>query len=85
LWGVIALTISPNPLALATASGVMMNFALGFSALHTLYVNLTLLPEPLRPGWFLRAGLVCCSIFYLGISAIAFRQQWPKIAAWLGL
>jgi hypothetical protein len=84
-WGVTALTISPNPLVLATASGVMMNFALGFSALHTLYVNTVLLPREIRPGWIMRAGLVCCSVFYLGISAIAFRQQWPTISSWFGL
>jgi hypothetical protein len=85
LWGLIALRLTPNPLVLAVASGVMMNFALGFSALHTLYVNLHLLPPPLRPGPLLRAGLLACSAFYLTISAIAFRQQWPKLAAWLGL
>jgi hypothetical protein len=85
LWGLVALRLTPNPLVLAVASGVMMNFALGFSALHTLYVNLHLLPPPLRPGPLLRAGLLACSAFYLTISAIAFRQQWPKLAAWLGL
>ncbi len=83
LWGLVALKISPNPLVLATASGVMMNFALGFSALHALYVNLALLPPRLRPGWLMCAGLVCCAVFYFGISGIAFAQQWPKIAAWL--
>jgi hypothetical protein len=85
VWGLVALRLTPNPLVLAIASGVMMNFALGFSALHTLYVNLVLLPEELRPGWLMRTGLLCCAFFYLGISAIAFYQQWPKVAAWLGL
>ncbi len=84
-WGLIALRLTPNPLVLAVASGVMMNFALGFSALHTLYVNLSLLPPELWPGWLMRIGLVACAIFYLGISAIAFQQQWPKIASWLGV
>jgi len=85
LWGLVALRLTPNPLVLAIASGVMMNFALAFSALHTLYVNLVLLPAELRPGWMLRLGLVACAAFYAGISAIAFRQQWPQVAAWLGL
>jgi len=85
LWGMLALRLTPNPLVLAVASGVMMNFALAFSALHTLYVDMRLLPPPLRPGWLLRFGLVACAAFYFGISAIAFRQQWPKVAAWLGL
>jgi hypothetical protein len=85
VWGLTALRLTPNPLVLAVASGVMMNFALGFSALHTLYVNLVLLPPPLRPGWLLRTGLLACAVFYFGISAIAFHQQWPKLAAWLGI
>jgi len=83
LWGMLALRLTPNPLVLAIASGVMMNFALAVSALHTLYVNLRLLPLPLRPGWLLRGGLLACAAFYMGISAIAFAQHWPKIAAWL--
>lgn len=85
LWGLVALRLTPNPMVLIIASGVMMNFALAFSALHTLYVLVTLLPPELRPGWPMRAGLAACAAFYFAISAIAFRQQWPKIAAWLGL
>jgi hypothetical protein len=82
-WGLVALHMTPNPLVLAIASGVMMNFALGVSALHTLYVNVALLPEELRPGWLLRFGLICCAVFYSGISVLAFYQQWPQVAAWL--
>lgn len=84
-WGLAALRLTPNPLVLAVASGVLMNFGLAFSALHTLYVNLKLLPAPLRPGWGLRCGLAACAVFYFAISAVAFRQQWPRVAAWLGL
>ncbi|MBY0503471.1 MAG: Nramp family divalent metal transporter [Bryobacteraceae bacterium] len=84
VWGLIALRITPDPLVLAIASGVMMNFALGFSSLHTLYALLVLLPKPLRPGLGQCAGLVLCAIFYIGVSLIAFGQQWPKIQAWLG-
>jgi hypothetical protein len=82
-WGLVALRLTPNPLALAVASGVMMNFALGFSVIHTLVVNLKLLPPELRPGLVQCAGLVCCAVFYVGISAIALNQQWPRIQAWL--
>jgi hypothetical protein len=83
VWGLIALKLTPNPLVLAISSGVLMNFALGFSALHTLYVSQVLVPKPLRAGWLMRAGLVACAIFYISISAIALHQQWPKVAAWL--
>ncbi len=48
-WGLLALRITPNPLVLAIATGVMWNFALAFTALHTLAVLRRLLPAGLRP------------------------------------
>ena len=69
---------------LAIATGVMWNFALGFSSLHTLWVTLTLLPKMLRPSWLQCAGLVACAVFYIGISSIAFAQQWPALRNWAG-
>jgi hypothetical protein len=83
LWGLAALKLTPNPLVLAISSGVLMNFALGFSALHTLYVSLVLVPKPLRAGWLMRAGLAACALFYISISAIALYQQWPKVIGWI--
>ncbi len=83
IWGLVALRLTPNPLVLAIASGVLWNFALGISALHTLWVCAALLPRPLRPRRLQFAGLLACAVFYLGISAIAFRQQWPRVLAWL--
>lgn len=67
------------------ASGVLVNFALAVTALHVLYVNMTLLPKEVRPSWLMFVGLVCCALFYMGISAIALHQQWPRIRAWLGI
>lgn len=83
IWGLIALRLTPNPLVLAVITGVVANFALSFSALHTLLVNVKLLPENMRPGWLTRAGLLACSVFYAGISVIAFAQQWPQVLKWL--
>lgn len=85
IWGLMALRLTPNPLVLAIATGVMWNFALGFSALHALVVMRRLLPVPLRPGLLQCLGLVACAVFYIGISSIAFAQQWPKVKAFLGL
>lgn len=82
-WGLVALRLAPNPLVLAIATGVMWNFALGFTALHTLWALHRLLPEPLRPGWLIRIGLVACAAFYFTLSSIGFAQQWPKVKAWL--
>ncbi|MGH9660811.1 MAG: Nramp family divalent metal transporter [Bryobacteraceae bacterium] len=81
--GLAALAITPSPLVLAIASGVLLNFALGISSWHTLYVMLTLLPRELRPGVLQSAGLVGCGVFYIGISVIAFRQQWPTVMKWM--
>ncbi len=71
VWGLVALTYF-KPLQIATISGVLMNVALGFSALHTLYVNRTLLPPEVRPNWFMQAGTAFCGLFFLLISAIVF-------------
>jgi hypothetical protein len=84
LWGLLALRVTPNPLVLAVATGVMWNFALGFTAVHTLVVVRSLLPAELRPGILQCAGLAACAVFYVGISVIALSQQWPAVRAWLG-
>jgi hypothetical protein len=82
-WGLLALRLTPNPLALAIATTVMWNFALGFTALHTLAALHKLVPREFQPPLLQRLGLVCCGIFYFTISGIAFAQQWPKVQAWL--
>lgn len=85
VWGLLALKLTPNPLVLAIATGVMVNFGLGLSSLHVLFVNAVLLPKELRPPWLMNVGLVGCAIFYIGISCIALQQEWPRISAWLGI
>jgi hypothetical protein len=84
VWGLIALRVTPSPLVLAIATGVMVNFAFAFSALHSLWANLTLLPETLRPGWLMRLGLVAAAVFYFGISIVGLWQQWPNLMEWMG-
>jgi hypothetical protein len=63
----------------------MWNFALGFTAIHTLVVVRTLLPRQLRPGLLESAGLLACAGFYLLISWVALAQQWSAVRAWLGV
>ncbi len=84
-WGLLALRLTPDPLVLAIASGVMWNFALGFTSFHTLVAVRTLLPKELRPGVLECAGLAACGVFYLAISGLAWAQQWPAIRAWAGI
>jgi hypothetical protein len=69
VWGLVALTIL-SPLKIAILGTVLGNVALGFSAFHTLAVNRTLLPPPLRPGPFMQLGLAACGFFFLGITAV---------------
>ena len=74
IWGLVILVwTGDKPLTIVKASSVIMNFALGFSALHTLAVNCLLLPKPLRPGWLGRIGITSCAIFFLWVSAMGLK------------
>jgi len=84
IWGLIALRLTPDPLVLAIATGVMWNFAFAFTSLHLLWVMLRLMPKELRPGWLQCSGLVAGAILYAGISGVAFAQQWPAVKTFLG-
>ena len=75
MWGLLILVLTGNnPLTIVKASGVIMNFALGFTAVHTLLVNLLLLPRPVRPGWLGRIGITACAVFFLGIAWLGAPQ-----------
>jgi hypothetical protein len=69
-FGLTALTLW-NPLDLLKWAANIYNAALGFSCFHVLAVNTILLPRELRPGWFIRVGLVIGGLFFTGLSAIA--------------
>ena len=51
------------------------NIALGVSCWHTLGVNLTLLPSALRPGWFVRIGLLLSGAFFFALGVIVIIQR----------
>jgi hypothetical protein len=67
--GLVLLSMG-KPLGLLKIATLIMNFALGFSCLHTLVINLVLLPKPLRPGWFMRLGLIAGGAFFLTLATI---------------
>ena len=74
-WGLLILVwTGDKPLTIVKASGVIMNFALGFTAVHTLVVNMVLLPKPLRPGWIGRIGISACAVFFLGVAYLGLGQ-----------
>jgi hypothetical protein len=69
VWGLAALTLL-SPMQIAKMGAVLGNVGLGFSAFHTLFVNRTLLPKPLRPNLLMQFGLFACGMFFLGITAV---------------
>lgn len=71
-FGLLILVFLKDPVLILKVGGVLMNLALGASALHALYVNCTLLPPEVRPNWFIRIGVVFCGLFFFSISGIVF-------------
>ena len=74
VFGVITLSLSHSPGTVVKIATNIYNFALGISCFHTLYVNLTLLPKPLRPGWFARIGLTTAGLFFIALASISAIQ-----------
>lgn len=74
VWGFGVLTLLPNPLLLTKFTGAFMNFALGFSAFHTIVVNRTLLPRALQAGHFTRVALLGCGIFFITLGVLGLRR-----------
>lgn len=69
LWGLVALTLF-DPLQIAKIAAVLMNIALGWSALHAVYVNRRLLPSELQSPLVMQFGTIACGVFFIGISLI---------------
>ncbi|TXT38329.1 MAG: hypothetical protein FD138_417 [Planctomycetota bacterium] len=65
--GLVILTILP-PVDTAKISAVLQNIALGSVSLMSIYVNRTLLPKEVQPGWFHQLGVLLCGVFFLSIS-----------------
>ena len=78
VWGLFVLWRLPA-LDIAKIGAVLGNLALGFSALHSLYVNRHLMPRELRPHWILQIGVIFCGIFFIGISLIVIVDVWNTI------
>jgi hypothetical protein len=60
------------------------NLAIGITAFQLLWINLTLLPKEIRPKWHHITGMICCGVFYLGLSLLVFMtKQWPVLREWI--
>lgn len=53
---------------IAKIAAVLQNIALGSVSLMSIYVNRTLLPKEIQPGWFHQFGVLVCGVFFLSIS-----------------
>lgn len=79
ILGLCILLFVPGDKLLVTATGMMYNYALGFSCLHTLVINCTLLPQELRPKLWQKTGLVLGAVFFLSIGILATYDAVPGL------
>lgn len=64
VWGLIAMRLS-QPIILLQLGANVAGLVCAISAIHILYVNMTLLPVELRPPTWRRIALVGASLFYM--------------------
>lgn len=70
IWSAVILYIS-KPTTLLLIAGLFMNFAMGATMLHSLFVNSLLLPRELRPNWFSRLCLFLAAMFFFAVATIS--------------
>lgn len=71
LLGLVIIWITNKPGVVFKFATTGYNFALAFSAWHTIVVNTVLLPKELRPGWFQRIGLALAGCFFLSLGVMS--------------
>ncbi len=77
--GLLILWVTEKPGFVAKVATTGYNFALAFSAWHTLAINTILLPRPLRPNWFNRIGLVLAGVFFTFLGVMATIQLYNEV------
>ncbi len=79
VFGLIMLTLVPGDKLLIAATGILYNYALGFSCLHVIFVNTVLLPKALRPGTLSLVGLFLGGVFFSTIAVVSTIDEAPKL------
>jgi hypothetical protein len=74
LWGLIALRLA-QPIFLLQLSANLGGVMFVIAGLHLLYINTRLLPEPLRPSFGRRLGLVALVLFYGAVVVMWLRAM----------
>ena len=69
--GLVIIWITEQPGFVFKVATTGYNFALAFSAWHTIAVNTILLPKELRPGWLQRIGLFLAGCFFLSLGVMS--------------
>ena len=72
IWGAITVQWG-TAMTLFKALGVVAGPILALAAIQILVVNTRLLPEPLRPALWIRAGLIVCAASYILMSVAVLR------------
>jgi len=61
------------------------NLAIGVTSFQIIWINLRLLPPPLRPRWYHVTGLAACGVFYLTLTTLVFVFKiWPMLRQSMG-
>jgi len=85
-WSLIcfwAFSVYGSPKLMTIVIANLNNVAIGVTSFHLLHINRTLLPPALRPRWYQQLGLLCCGLFYVGLSLLVFfAKQLPELRAW---
>ena len=71
LLGLVIIWLTDKPGFVFKMATTGYNFALAFSAWHTIAVNSVLLPKELRPGWASRVGLLLGGFFFLSLGVMS--------------
>ena len=69
VFGLTMLSLA-KPIKLLTIATTIYNYALGFSCMHTLWLNHVLLPKRLQPGWFMKTALFLSGVFFLMVALL---------------
>ncbi len=78
VFGLTMLSLG-KPVALLLIATTIFNFALGFSCWHTLWLNHTLLPKEIRPGWFASSGLFLAGCFFWAVATVAALEKFGML------
>jgi len=79
-FGMVMLLFPPSDLI--KYATMIFNIALGISCWHTIVINVTLLPKPIRPGWFVRICLALSGLYFFMLGVISVMKT-TGLLAWI--